>query len=393
MEEVTLEPLRLTKMEITNFRLIKHAVIFLDGNLVAFGENKERVSALLNAMAFPFKPLSSTSVRDFHASAGPRGKRQASIEATFKRGDGETLKLRLRLLEEGKRVVREVQEGEVWKEVEKFPPELPEFAWMPHDNSLPYAKLSSKIQAGAQGGKGVLLFMQTPEIHLNAQELKQLAANLKKAQSQGFQIVTTSFDPTLIDWSGFRPVVRVEGANGSITLKQTQLFLGARDHKELQKVASQFPDMISAMLRAKRVLIIEGNTEKEAWPILARTLKMPTKGVELLMANGIGGILQLVKVAELLGAKYVAVHDSDGIEREYIERNRAIRKQVRNGALVVFKKDFEAAAQLETNGKNKPSKARRWATKITAQRMPSGIREAIRISYGEFEPGLVANLA
>jgi hypothetical protein len=151
------------------------------------------------------------------------------------------------------------------------------------------------------------------------------------------------------------------------------------------RVLSEFDAERSELLLARAALLVEGLTEKLAFPFVFAALGLDAdrEGVTIVECGGKSNLPLFARVCNAAGVPCVAVHDRDArAGRRPRLSDRILHALVRDVAgperTIVVEPDFEGLAHLP-GGARKPEQAWRRFARLSADEMPAPLTDAVRL--------------
>ena len=216
--------------------------------------------------------------------------------------------------------------------------------------------------------KDTLLIFEEPELYLHPQREKELFSCLKIIAKLGTQIYVTTHSSNFVSLYRYRSIciVRNNLKNGSRVFQyKGRLFYG----DEIKSFNMNYwinPDR-SELFFAKKVILVEGQTDKIVLGYLAKKLMVYKYDYSIIECGSKSLIPQFIKLLNIFKIPYVAIYDKDNHywrtqeELEHSnERNKIIQRAVnfKIGSYIEFENDIEEEIYTEKrerkNYKNKP---------------------------------------
>jgi hypothetical protein len=153
-------------------------------------------------------------------------------------------------------------------------------------------------------GRFALLVIEEPEVGLDPGAQRRVAAALRELPTYGIQTVVVSHSPIMIgasDPTGWRLVRAGLGpARGGQRWREHHVVPAT----EVQAIAEELGAQPSDVLLARRFVVVEGDSDVQAFSLWARTLGSPLEdhGVRLVPAGGHGTAGQVGRVLDLVYA-------------------------------------------------------------------------------------------
>jgi len=235
----------------------------------------------------------------------------------------------------------------------------------------------------AAGVHGVVALIEEPELYLRPQGQRLLYRLLRRFTEAGNQVVYSTHAPTFLNAARLDEVVFVERlpesgtrATGPAPITQDEDF----------RVLSEFDAERSELLLARAALLVEGLTEKLAFPFVFAALGFDAdrEGVTIVECGGKANIPLFVRVCHAAGVPCVAVHDRDalpGRRPRLSERiwNRQIRDVAGQDHTIVVEPNFEGLVHLPA-GARKPEQAWRRFAALPLAEIPEPLARAARLA-------------
>ncbi len=230
---------------------------------------------------------------------------------------------------------------------------------------------------------GVLLLIEEPELYLRPQGQRLLYRLLRRFVEAGNQVVYSTHAPTFLNAARLDEVRFVERlpeagtrAAGPAPITPDQDF----------RVLSEFDAERSELLLARAALLVEGLTEKLAFPFVFAALGLDADrdGVTIVECGGKANIPLFARVCHAAGVPCVAVHDRDapiGRRPRLSERvlNAAVRETAGADRTIVIAPDFEGLVGLP-GGERKPEQAWRRFAALGESEIPEPLARAAQLA-------------
>lgn len=226
-----------------------------------------------------------------------------------------------------------------------------------------------------EDARSLIIGFEEPELYLHPNAINKIRDTIYRlAESSNNQIVCTTHSPYMIDISRKpRQVLNslsllseeIDGSTAeSISVKPfnvTEEFINLQnDDQDYVKMLLKVDDSIAKCFFAKKVLIVEGDTEQivlnETLTYLPRELESSIKSDwHIIRARGKAAIIPLIKYLKAMGIDVYVIHDGDyGVEGAEVF-NGPIKQALDNDThLVVLSNCIENAIGSPMVNKNKP---------------------------------------
>lgn len=217
-------------------------------------------------------------------------------------------------------------------------------------------------------GRNVIFGIEEPEIYLYPQAQRSLYKSFISLSS-ATQIFYTTHNPNFVDAA--RPddiiLLRKTESAGTQPTEKLPFFTSSNAEKEKYKIYTQFNQDRNEIFFAKKVLLVEGDSDKILFSTLCETrwdIDIDKNGISIISCGGKNGVLYFIGVCKLVGlSDYFAVWDEDG----------ECDKQSELAAVAYDSKGLELVPDLEgflkiSKGKDdkKIENAHKWACSPTS---------------------------
>jgi predicted ATP-dependent endonuclease of OLD family len=233
------------------------------------------------------------------------------------------------------------------------------------------------------GVRGVVLLVEEPELYLGPQGQRYLYRMLRRFVEAGNQVVYSTHAPTFLNAARLDEVVFVERLEAMGTRVARAAPLTAE--KDF-RVLSEFDAERSELLLARAALLVEGLTEKLAFPFVFAALGYDAdqEGITIVECGGKANIPLFARVCAAAGVPCVAVHDRDarpGRRPRLSERvnNALVREAVGTERTIVVEPDFEGLVHLP-GGSRKPEQAWHRFASLRGPQMPEPLTRAAHLA-------------
>ena len=228
---------------------------------------------------------------------------------------------------------------------------------------------------------GIVVLIEEPELFLRPQAQRYLYRLLRELATAGNQVVYSTHAPAFLNVGRLEELVFVHrDPEHGVRVHQPGPFPAASDFRTL----SEFDAERSELFLARAVLLVEGVTEKLAFPFVFRALghDPDREAISIVECGGKANIPLFVQICRAAGVPCVAVHDRDAPPgRRPIAAERFINRQIEEAATadrtVVMAPDFESVAGLRGR-RHKPERA--WQRFTEAEEpVPEPLARAARL--------------
>lgn len=240
------------------------------------------------------------------------------------------------------------------------------------------------IEACVRAGvRDLILLVEEPELYLPPQGQRFLYRLLRQFIAAGNQVIYSTHSPAFLNAARLDEVVFVQRLPRAGTTAARPAPLTP---DEDFRVLSEFDAERSELLLARAALLVEGLTEKLAFPFVFAALGLDAdrEGITVVECGGKANIPLFARICAAAGVPCVAVHDRDARPgRRPKASERALNKLVRETAgperTIVVEPDFEGLARLRHHV-NKPEQAWRRFAELDARQMPEPLARAARLA-------------
>ncbi len=245
--------------------------------------------------------------------------------------------------------------------------------------------------------EGAVFAIEEPEVFLHPQKARYFATVLRSLTEKGNQVFLTTHSPVFvqIDQPESVAIVRRTADDGTKVFQAEKVDLAPDDRKAL-RLLTEFDSQRNEMFFARRVLFVEGNTEKIAMPLVCRTMGIDInkENISVVECGGKTQIPLFVKVADNLQIPYVVLADQDirKIKEDWSEKrkkdeeernkkherwNQDILDIAGDKRTFFLTPDFEGAVGLSGDDNQKVDQAMEAFMQISKETVPHCLSEPI----------------
>ncbi len=250
---------------------------------------------------------------------------------------------------------------------------------------------------------GAIIAIEEPEVFLHPQKARYFAGVLRTLTEKGNQVFLTTHSPVFVQIHAPESValVRRNASDGTKVSQAAKVELAETDRQAL-RLLTEFDSQRNEMFFAKKVMLVEGATEKVALPLAFKALGVDInkENLSVIECGGKTKIPLFARVAKALDIPFVilADHDvreikaewSDTRKKEQSEKNSKHERWNRD--LVVAAGDekrvfflrpaFEDEMSLSGDDSQKVDQAFNKFETITAATLPAALRDPIHALLG-----------
>lgn len=242
-----------------------------------------------------------------------------------------------------------------------------------------YAELLKKEQG--EKAKALIFGIEEPELYLHPQMQRSMFGILKEIAKTD-QVVFTTHSSFFVDMAHYQSIgisVKKDTATGTKVIQYQNDIFHQEDEKKQFRMLTEFDPERSELFFGKKVVLVEGDTEKVVLPIIAAKINPSyvfyDHGITIVECSSKEMIPFFVKVLNAFRIPYVAIYDSDtpnNAESAKIETEVAASGGI--GRTEVIEPDFEkmcAADGVVIGGGSKPFKAFQCFKELDASKIPT----------------------
>lgn len=255
-----------------------------------------------------------------------------------------------------------------------------------------FCSLANHSQRGKQSLlDNTLILFEEPELYLHPQKEKELFHNLCVLAKLGGQIYVATHSSNFINLHMYKSIciVRKEEAGGTKVFQFKGFLFSGDEIKNFNMNYWINPDR-SELFFAKKVILVEGQTDKIVLGYLSKRLNIYKYDYSILECGSKSLIPQFIKLLNVFKIPYIAVYDKDNhlwrtpeeIENSNLKNKiiqRAVKKDI--GKWLEFENDIEEEIYQEDrerkNYKNKPFYALKTVTE-EGFKIPKKLEKKVR---------------
>lgn len=263
--------------------------------------------------------------------------------------------------------------------------------------------------------ESVIFAMEEPELFLHPHAQRRLAQSLRDiSETADHQVFACTHSTHFVDLARYQEIGIVSKADVAVGSQVRQctgeLFAGEdlADRKRRFHMAQWVNPDRAEMFFARRVVLVEGETEKVLLPYLATRLGLLDTDVSIVDCGAKHNLALYVAIAKAFQLPYLVVHDEDPIpdpvpeswddtKREAKSRTYALNAELANlveaplGRIEVLSPDLEGASGVSKTQGEKKGKALAALDYFAGQggdQIPDRLKEIVQSAYGAWNtPG------
>lgn len=232
--------------------------------------------------------------------------------------------------------------------------------------------LSEQVQEEAslegqnrQVSKASYFIFEEPELYLHPQAQKSLLYSLENL-SLNSQVVLCTHSSSLISLEKYKSIaiVRKDNNTKETNITQYQEEILEEDEKKNFQLVSWINQDRAELFFAKKVILLEGATEKTVIPYIAKKLGVFKYEYTLIDCGSKNNIPSYVKLLETFKIPYIAVYDKDHQLRKKQDAidiadrdSQKIEDLIDTGESIIFENDIEEELGMSAGTSSKPFKA------------------------------------
>lgn len=259
--------------------------------------------------------------------------------------------------------------------------------------------------APRKSSDSIIFAFEEPELFLHPHAQRRLAATIREIGSAaGHQIFVSTHSTHFVDIDRHESICVVSKETSSVgtCVKQcdAELFAGDENRKRRFQMGSWINPDRGEMFFARKVVLVEGETERKLFPFLAEQLGCMDADVSIVDCGSKHNLGLYVAIVNGFKLRYAVVHDEDPVpdpapadEQVAREKKRtfALNEEIRSavdtslGAVEMLSPDLEKVAGIPKAQGEKKGKALaaldHFAGKAASE-IPKRIAEVVRSIYG-----------
>jgi putative ATP-dependent endonuclease of OLD family len=245
---------------------------------------------------------------------------------------------------------------------------------------------------------GAVFAIEEPEVFLHPQKARYFQTVLQKIASADNQVLVTTHSPIFVQLHQPEAIalVRRNNERGTTITQNKKVNLVESDRQAL-RLLTEFDAQRNELFFAKKVFLVEGNTEKIAVPLALRALGHDVNklGISVIECGGKTKMPLFLKAVKSFGIPYVALADEDIKEpkpewsekrqeeqlesnKKHAQWNKELQTHSDADRLFWMKPDFEGENGLPSNESEKVDKALEMFSAIKQEQIPKSLVNPIQ---------------
>lgn len=271
------------------------------------------------------------------------------------------------------------------------------FAMLKAHTRLKYLNTSaseedSRSNNSSARSKSIFVIYEEPELYLHPQAEKELFASLQElSQQPDTQVVLTTHSSYFVDLEQYKSICIVQKNNlseGSKVIQCREKLFGEDEAKKQFNLSYWINPDRGELFFAKKIILVEGITEKTAIPYLAKQLNVFRYDYTLIDCGNKDNILTYLVLLNKFKLRYTVVYDRDhqtrkttGQKEQSDMLSRKIEKKINRdlGYSIVLDNDMEEELQIHSQAR----KAFRALQAISQSdyQLPPQLAQKIKLIY------------
>lgn len=206
--------------------------------------------------------------------------------------------------------------------------------------------------------EGAVFAIEEPEVFLHPQKARYFNTVLRSLADKGNQIFLTTHSPIFVQVYDPESVAIIRRcAETGTCVHQAEVIDLAEDQRKALRLLTEFDSQRNELFFARRVMFVEGNTEKVAIPLVfqAMGVDINKENISVIECGGKTKIPLFVRAAKAFGIPYVVMVDEDIREiKEKWSEKRQERQKIKNKNHRHWNKDIVDVAEEENTFFLKP---------------------------------------
>jgi hypothetical protein len=248
-------------------------------------------------------------------------------------------------------------------------------------SAAPASALVDAVDAMCRTGEhGLVLLIEEPELFLRPQAQRYLYRLLRAFADRGNQVFYSTHEPAFLNVGRLDELALLERTSRHGTrIVQPDPLPADDSFRALSEVDAERGEL----LLARAVLLVEGRTEKLAFPFIFRALghDADREAITIVDCGGTPNMRIFIRICQAARIPFLAVFDSDAQPRHKPGRHvRGLNAEIAQLAgpdhTVMLSPDFEAVAHLRGH-RHKPARAWQRFSAVAPEQVPAALRHVV----------------
>lgn len=254
-----------------------------------------------------------------------------------------------------------------------------------------YAELlkRERTKTGRQKTHSLIFGVEEPELYLHPQMQRTMFSVLKEI-SESDQVIFSTHSSFFVDMTDYPSIYIVRKRmleEGTKIIQCREEIFTAEEEKKQFRLLNEFDPERNEMFFGKKVVLVEGDTEKVVFPLIARKMKeeyiFHENGITIVECGGKKTIPIFMKVLNAFKIPYIVIYDKDSggpSETEEIEKLIEVSGNV--GKSEVIDPNFETLCK--NNGieiykdRSKPFRVFKTFRDLEITKIPDRLKEIVK---------------
>lgn len=199
-----------------------------------------------------------------------------------------------------------------------------------------------------EGGAGQVLLIEEPELLLTPQTQRYLYGLLRRFAERGNQVLYSTWSPSFVDAAHHDEIVRLDLRQGGSVARRTDP--GTLSDPERVRIQAEFDHERSEMFFARKVVLVEGQTERLSLPFMFRAMghDPDAEGIAIVEMGGKGNLSLAARILVQLAIPFVVMFDADHGPASAV-LDTEIRQAAAGAPTIRLEPDFEGAAGISSH--------------------------------------------
>ncbi|RLE45874.1 hypothetical protein DRJ25_05010 [Candidatus Woesearchaeota archaeon] len=233
---------------------------------------------------------------------------------------------------------------------------------------------------------GAILLIEEPEVYLHPHARRYFYSLIKDLSGEGHQIFYTTHSTEFVDLPNYETICIVrKTASIGTKINQVRHLPIPEESKEELKLLTQFDAARNELFFARKVLLVEGQTERFSLPHLfvLKGIEPDINGISVMDVGGKENLVFFIKILKSFSIPFVVLHDEDSTANNYATYhdgvnglNAKIERAIGDSSLV-FRMDPDFEGIFGLSGGNKIRNAIKKVRNVEKEDIPTVIDNAI----------------
>jgi len=260
-------------------------------------------------------------------------------------------------------------------------------------------KMNERRPVFGKEKKDIIIAIEEPELYLHPHQQKiiyNLLKNLAEQSSNQIQIIYSTHSSFMVHVEEYQYVGIVKKPTLSTGTKVFQCVeeIFSTESREEFQIMCQFDPERNELFFAKKVVFVEGDTEKFSLPVILDKIGKNSiqNSISIIECGSKGGIKLFLEIVNKFNEStkiidYLVMHDKDipwkdqndpdraAKEKQAVAENQGLESLCSDNPIYVFDPDFERELELQILEKNKPYRSYKEIKDRDAVRIPSTLKD------------------